>query len=165
MEEWIERYRYNRRHGGEFWLSVGRRYCCPCCGYPTLLERSKYEICELCYWEDDGQDEEHADEVWGGPNHSYSLRDAQENFHRFWSMYDPESDPRTWCDSPLTVHAKKALAQIFDILCEDVLPLTARHLSAAALEIEDVLRCELAGLTEGKDWLKWSATGLYPKQV
>ncbi|WP_375374016.1 CPCC family cysteine-rich protein [Hymenobacter sublimis] len=46
---------------------------CPACGYPTLGERNSWEICTICRWEDDGQDEEEADEVWGGPNGGYSL--------------------------------------------------------------------------------------------
>ncbi|WP_442894120.1 CPCC family cysteine-rich protein [Bradyrhizobium sp. AZCC 1721] len=28
---------------------------CPCCGFPTLSERSAWEICCVCWWEDDGQ--------------------------------------------------------------------------------------------------------------
>jgi hypothetical protein len=46
---------------------------CPACGYPTLDERSAWEICAICWWEDDGQDDLEADEVWGGPNGDYSL--------------------------------------------------------------------------------------------
>ena len=33
---------------------------CPCCGYLTLDERGGYEICPVCYWEDDGQDDHDA---------------------------------------------------------------------------------------------------------
>ncbi|WP_142215115.1 CPCC family cysteine-rich protein [Streptomyces sp. SLBN-118] len=55
-------------------------YRCPCCGYITLAERGAFEICEVCYWEDDGQDEHDADEVRGGPNHDLSLRQARQNF-------------------------------------------------------------------------------------
>lgn len=32
-------------------------YCCPCCGYATLGEPEAYEICVVCGWEDDGQDD------------------------------------------------------------------------------------------------------------
>ncbi len=46
---------------------------CPSCGYPTLLERAGYEICEICNWEDDGQDDKNADEILGGPNKNLSL--------------------------------------------------------------------------------------------
>ncbi|MGV9885301.1 CPCC family cysteine-rich protein [Streptomyces sp. NPDC003006] len=51
-------------------------YRCPCCGFITLGERAAFEICDVCYWEDDGQDEHDADEVRGGPNHDLSLRQA-----------------------------------------------------------------------------------------
>ncbi len=37
-----------------------------------------YECCPICYWEDDGQDDEDADVVRGGPNASLSLLEARE---------------------------------------------------------------------------------------
>jgi Cysteine-rich CPCC len=37
-------------------------YRCPCCGFITLTERSADEICPVCFWEDDGQDDHDADE-------------------------------------------------------------------------------------------------------
>ena len=46
---------------------------CPACGYPTLGERWSWEICAICWWQDDGQDDSSAEEVWGGPNSTYSL--------------------------------------------------------------------------------------------
>jgi hypothetical protein len=54
-------------------------YVCPCCGYATLGEVDEYEICKLCFWEDDGQDNPQEDESWGGPN-KLSLSDARINF-------------------------------------------------------------------------------------
>jgi hypothetical protein len=53
---------------------------CPCCGYKTLRGRGQDEICEVCFWHDDGQDEAEIDEVWGGPNRSLSLRQGRTNF-------------------------------------------------------------------------------------
>ena len=61
----------------------GVPYPCPCCGYLTLEERGIYDICPVCFWEDDGQDDPHADEVWGGPNGSLSLTQARANFAEF----------------------------------------------------------------------------------
>lgn len=46
---------------------------CPSCGYPTLGGRCNHDICSICFWEDDGQDDYDADDVFGGPNASYSL--------------------------------------------------------------------------------------------
>jgi len=48
-------------------------FTCPGCGYPTLNERGGYDICAVCNWEDDRQDNETADEIWGGPNADLSL--------------------------------------------------------------------------------------------
>jgi hypothetical protein len=56
---------------------------CPCCGCKTLGERGVYEICPVCFWEDDGQDEQNADEVWGGPNGALSLTEARANYRAF----------------------------------------------------------------------------------
>ncbi|WP_438304068.1 CPCC family cysteine-rich protein [Streptomyces sp. HUAS TT11] len=55
-------------------------YRCPCCGFITLAERGAYEICHVCFWEDDGQDEHDADEIRGGANGGLSLREARRNF-------------------------------------------------------------------------------------
>jgi Cysteine-rich CPCC len=59
---------------------VEGRCCCPCCGYPTLGSWSEFEICQICWWEDDGQGDRTADQVAGGPNGSYSLTEARGNF-------------------------------------------------------------------------------------
>ena len=61
----------------------GTAYRCPCCGYRTLDERGGYEICSVCFWEDDGQDDHDADEVRGGPNHDLSLKKARQNFREY----------------------------------------------------------------------------------
>lgn len=55
-------------------------YRCPCCGNKTLCGRGHYEICPVCLWEDDGQDDHDADEVRGGPNYELSLSQARQNF-------------------------------------------------------------------------------------
>jgi len=46
---------------------------CPSCGYLTLDARCSWEICTFCFWEDDGQDNHDANQVFGGPNSDYSL--------------------------------------------------------------------------------------------
>ena len=59
------------------------KYTCPCCGYKTLEEEppGTYEICNICYWEDDPvQFNDHDYE--GGAN-EVSLRQAQKNFIAF----------------------------------------------------------------------------------
>ncbi len=60
----------------------GVKYRCPCCGYKTLDERGGYDICPVCFWEDDGQDEEDAETNRPlGPNH-LSLVQAREMYRR-----------------------------------------------------------------------------------
>ena len=56
---------------------------CPCCGFVTLGGRGGFELCEVCVWEDDGQDDDDADTVHGGPNGSLSLSAARGNFRAF----------------------------------------------------------------------------------
>lgn len=64
-------------------LVEGVKYKCPCCGAMSLDERGGYDICVWCFWEDDGQDDPHAAEIWGGPNGRLSLAAARENFKKF----------------------------------------------------------------------------------
>jgi hypothetical protein len=56
---------------------------CPCCGWMTLPARGDYDICPVCFWEDDGQDDHDAATVRGGPNGAISLKDARANYRRF----------------------------------------------------------------------------------
>jgi hypothetical protein len=61
----------------------GVAYPCPCCGFKTLPERGGYDLCPVCLWEDDGQDEHDADLVRGGPNGKLSLSEGRRNFAAF----------------------------------------------------------------------------------
>jgi methylenetetrahydrofolate reductase (NADPH) len=56
---------------------------CPCCGCKTLDERGYFEICSVCFWEDEGQDDHDAGVVRGGPNGSLSLTQARINYLSF----------------------------------------------------------------------------------
>ncbi len=56
---------------------------CACCGYRTIEACADYEICPVCFWEDDGQGDDDADEVRHGPNHETSLTEARRNFREF----------------------------------------------------------------------------------
>ena len=56
---------------------------CPCCGCKTLGARGDFEICPVCFWEDDGQDDHDADVVRGGPNGGLSLTQARANYRQF----------------------------------------------------------------------------------
>ena len=61
----------------------GLLYRCPCCRCRTLDERGGYDVCPICFWEDDGQDDADADTVRGGPNGSLSLTMARHNYITF----------------------------------------------------------------------------------
>jgi hypothetical protein len=60
--------------------ATGRLYTCPCCGHAALDERGGYEICGICGWEDDGQDDHDSHVVRGGPNGRLSLDAARAEF-------------------------------------------------------------------------------------
>ncbi|TCK08738.1 CPCC family cysteine-rich protein [Marinobacterium mangrovicola] len=56
-------------------------YACPCCGYATLRRACRYDICSICFWEDDGEDDDTPIEYRGGPN-GVTLEDGRINFQR-----------------------------------------------------------------------------------
>jgi hypothetical protein len=58
-------------------------YPCPCCGYLTLPtpETDSYEICEVCFWEENEDQADDPDDA-DGPNH-VSLNEARANFAAF----------------------------------------------------------------------------------
>jgi hypothetical protein len=111
FDAFYERFNVGLRHAPDY----GVRFTCPCCGYPTLYERRGHEICRLCQWQDDGQDDPCADEVYGAPNYDYSLTEARQNFDRFLAMYRPDNDPRIGGpDSATTLAAKQEIIRAFD---------------------------------------------------
>ena len=79
--------------GGDRFINVFRPagdgpYACPCCGYLTLDERGMDQICPVCCWQDDGQDDHDAVTIRGGPNKELSLAQARRNFARFGASAD-----------------------------------------------------------------------------
>ncbi len=59
------------------------RFPCPCCGYLTMADprRGSFELCPICYWEDD--EVQYRDPEYEGGANSVSLRRARENFGAF----------------------------------------------------------------------------------
>ncbi len=57
------------------------KYKCPCCGYYTLPNTGEYDICPVCFWEDDIVQEDDPD-LEGGAN-DLSLRECRENYRKF----------------------------------------------------------------------------------
>lgn len=70
---------YTSRLGGQ---AAALPLRCPCCFCRTLSERATFEICAVCFWEDDGQDDDDAEVVRGGPNGALSLTQARANYRR-----------------------------------------------------------------------------------
>ena len=59
--------------------TAGDRYPCPCCGHLVFTgEPGSYEICPVCWWEDDPAQRKDP-ELTGGANEK-SLREARELF-------------------------------------------------------------------------------------
>ena len=54
---------------------------CPCCGYYTLSSPGAYEICPVCFWEDDPVQEDDPD-ISGGAN-ELCLNECRENFEKY----------------------------------------------------------------------------------
>ncbi len=119
------------------------RVTCPCCGFPTLEERGNYDICELCNWEDDVEDDKNSSKVWGGPNGKYSLDQARENFLEYKIMYSPGNNTTiTGKDSAEREGLKTDLISVFNKMLtasKDSLP----SLWKQALKIEKGLYKEL----------------------
>ena len=74
---------------------MARKYKCPCCGYYTLPERADgtYEICPVCFWEDDGLQLLNPNFV-GGANR-VSLNQGRKNFIDFGA-----------CEKEMLVHVR-----------------------------------------------------------
>jgi hypothetical protein len=52
-------------------------YRCPCCGCRTLAAPGALGLCPVCWWEDDGQEDEDAAEARMTVNGSLTLSEAR----------------------------------------------------------------------------------------
>ena len=59
------------------------KFQCYCCGYYTLSNKpdNTFQLCPVCFWEDDGVQSSDTDYV-GGAN-TMSLNQARKNFKKF----------------------------------------------------------------------------------
>lgn len=61
-------------------MKIIEKYTCPCCGYKVFNEGpGSFEICPICYWEDEAMQLRYPKEV--GAN-KVSLIEAQENYEK-----------------------------------------------------------------------------------
>ena len=60
--------------------AVENRFRCPCCGFKTLETAGALALCPVCWWEDDGQEDEDASEVRLTVNGQLSLDEARDHF-------------------------------------------------------------------------------------
>ena len=143
--KWFDGYIQRIEQGVSRLPQPNTRYACPCCGYPTLFQRGSYEVCELCDWEDDGQDDPHANEVWGGPNGAYSLADARLNFKHYYIMYDPHEISNHIggsVNSAIEDQAKRTIAEAFDVLVGETNQSVINTLWQRIFDSENILKNE-----------------------
>ena len=84
------------------------KYRCRCCGYYTLSEMASgtYEICGVCFWEDDPVQD--FDPDYAGGANTPGLTEARRNFKQFGACErrlleharPPRDDERPPADSP-----------------------------------------------------------------
>lgn len=74
------------------------KYQCPCCGYYTFQEPidNHFDICPVCYWEDDGI-QLHDPTYIGGAN-QISLLEARNNYKSYGAK---EPDSKSYTRIPL----------------------------------------------------------------
>jgi hypothetical protein len=127
-----------------------RLVVCPCCGYPTLSARGNYDICGLCWWEDDGQDDAAADDVAGGPNSDYSLTEARRNFAAHQTQYRA-SDKRVPSRMKAAMERARLIAA-YDALLPDVHPWSFITALPRINELYEALREREFGKRRVRQW-------------
>lgn len=60
-------------------MTYPRPVLCPVCRFPTLYQSAMYEICTICWWEDDGRGD-----------HDPAVETARVRFADHGHMYPPE---------------------------------------------------------------------------
>jgi hypothetical protein len=63
---------------------VEQLFTCPCCGYRTLDGRGDYDVCKVCYWEDDNTNDP---ACRSSPNHM-TLGEARRRFATLGTIFD-----------------------------------------------------------------------------
>ena len=88
------------------------RFTCPCCGYQTFLHElyGSYDVCAICFWEDDLIQLKNPD-YEGGAN-KVSLKQAQKNFMQFGACeFDMRQNVRPPLDDEIKDPSWKAFGK------------------------------------------------------
>jgi hypothetical protein len=111
---------------------------CPCCGYPTLRTAQCYEICVLCFWEDDLDGPRFSSEQGVGANGMYSFDEGRANCAKYLTKYGP-NDRKGTIEYFYPIRSiRRIVAYIFDQVAEGELP--ANALSTASVAIRELER-------------------------
>lgn len=89
--------------------SMSEKYICPCCDFRTLDEppSGTFDICTICFWEDDNVQLNNPDYA-GGANQA-SLNQARENFREFGA-----------CELRCKEYVRKpTMEEVFEKLCRE----------------------------------------------
>ena len=62
--------------------TIYKLFACPCCDYNTIKRIGHYEICPVCFWEDDGNRDEN---IFSSAN-AMTLKEAKVNFQNLGVM-------------------------------------------------------------------------------
>lgn len=58
------------------------KLACPCCEYLTLPDRNQYDICPVCFWEDDG------DHPKSAANDDLTISEGKVNYQLYGAMQE-----------------------------------------------------------------------------
>ncbi len=61
-----------------------KRKRCLCCGYKTIDAELQFEICPVCFWQDDDIQNKNPD--YSGGANAPSLNQARDNFKKFGAV-------------------------------------------------------------------------------
>lgn len=126
------------------------KYKCPCCGLYTFNEPigDTYDICAVCFWEDDGWQLENPDEA-GGAN-KVSLNEARKNYKEFGA-----------CQSDMKKYVRSVNKE--DKICADLneLIVQSRRINYPGMSIEVQLEVMcgdyfVLGNPDGFEYVYWS---------
>ncbi|PYC20588.1 CPCC family cysteine-rich protein [Pseudomonas mosselii] len=115
-------------------------FTCPCCGYAVFEEPpGSYDICPICFWEDDVFQLYYPHQE-GGPNRC-SLIEAQVNFVQFGA-----------CERSMSKNVREPRDS--DVRDSEWFPLWARRVAIADPESDNQLSQHMQSISDLYYWLR-----------